>query len=228
MSEPKIRTLSLGENCLYRDEKCIIKDARNIRHDIPINDSQHDTPEDQNLNVGATISQPNNNEINRISVYNVQNLSYSDIVRLNCNNSSHALVTKPNSDLASAATTVKPQLTTVKTKPTYERIFVSRFHPETTVEDINRYLIGRIRSSFRVYKCKTRYDTYSSFCISVHHEELFPLLDHCFWPDGTLVRKFYPSNYSADANLNAINGNTDIPISQSMQNKSSKCSPDTS
>ena len=70
------------------------------------------------------------------------------------------------------------------------KIFVSRFLPDTTVEEIKEFLLDLTGSICEVQPVETRYDTYASFVITAdaRHEEI--IMDPYEWQSGILIRPF--------------------------------------
>lgn len=50
----------------------------------------------------------------------------------------------------------------------FEKIFISRLHPDTSIDDIKHYILSRIKSnlSIKIFCCKTRYSSYSFVSLS--------------------------------------------------------------
>ena len=72
-------------------------------------------------------------------------------------------------------------------------IFATRFAPDTAIETIEKYIKSKFKEANEVecYKLNTKFDSYTSFRISlcgVSYKDIFSLQK---WPSGILVKKFY-------------------------------------
>jgi len=76
------------------------------------------------------------------------------------------------------------------TKPPVE-IFITRLHPDSTVDDIKQYAIDQINVVITCEQLVTKYDTYTSFKVIVVNSIANQLLPSEFWPTNVFVRKFY-------------------------------------
>ncbi|XP_070547424.1 uncharacterized protein [Ptychodera flava] len=72
-------------------------------------------------------------------------------------------------------------------------VFVSRLHPTTPSEDVERYAADKFGVSVKCTKLKTKYDTYASFMVELSDVDIRAALDPLNWPQDTLVRKYYKS-----------------------------------
>ena len=95
--------------------------------------------------------------------------------------------------------------------PVYRDIFVSRLHPETSVEEIVE-LVTEVcggTAPADVQKLSSRYSRYSSFRVTctAQHKEL--LMTEDAWEDGALVRPYF-----AKRNINRTD---------SAENQTDKC-----
>ena len=81
-------------------------------------------------------------------------------------------------------------------KPT--NLFVSRFHPETTQNEIELYAKDKFSqlNFIEVTKLKTKYDTYSSFKLTIEGIPLNELFKEDNWPKGVFVKRFYTPKVS--------------------------------
>ena len=77
-------------------------------------------------------------------------------------------------------------------------IFVSRFHPEVLESDIKQFAQTQIKSATTVIveKLKTKFDSYSSFKISIAGVPAKECLDLAQWPTRILVKKFFNTSKS--------------------------------
>lgn len=105
-------------------------------------------------------------------------------------------------------------LNVVPVSSDFEKIFISRLQPETTEMQIRDYIYSKTASriSIRIFKCKTKYPNYASFCLSVPKDSFHFLLDKSLWPANMVLRPFYSSSnpvqiqnrtYSDNVNRNA-------------------------
>jgi hypothetical protein len=83
-------------------------------------------------------------------------------------------------------------LLTVTKKERTKAIFVSRFCPDVTTDDVVTSLKEQL--SLKKLSCtrlKTKFSTYASFHVSVLEDE-FPLINNTgVWPAGCLIAPFY-------------------------------------
>ena len=85
---------------------------------------------------------------------------------------------------------MRSKLKVISKLPTKE-VFVTRFTPDTEEADIVRHVKQVMGFDVVVQKLDTKYDSYSSFCITVAADRLDMALEpHC-WPEGILVKRFY-------------------------------------
>ena len=77
-------------------------------------------------------------------------------------------------------------------------IFVSRFHPDVLESEIKQFDQTRFKSATTVIveKLKTKFDSYSSFKISIAGVPAKECLDLEQWPTGILVKKFFNTSKS--------------------------------
>ena len=70
--------------------------------------------------------------------------------------------------------------------------FISRLGPDTTVEILNNYIKNYMNiADFCCERLNTRFNTYSSFCVSTTETHFQSLMNADSWPEGVLVRKFF-------------------------------------
>jgi hypothetical protein len=71
-------------------------------------------------------------------------------------------------------------------------LFVSRFGPEVTAQDIKNSLEEQLKlTSLSCTRLKTKFNSYASFHISVNEDD-FPLINNTsVWPSGCLIAPFY-------------------------------------
>ena len=94
--------------------------------------------------------------------------------------------------------TAKPStLSAIKARPV--EIFVTRLGPDTKPEDVERYLHDNL-SHDRTLSCvnlPTKFDTCSSFRVSIDSDAISEILSPSFWPCGVLIRRFHGSRPSS-------------------------------
>jgi hypothetical protein len=78
----------------------------------------------------------------------------------------------------------------VETKPKTGKVFVSRVDPKCSGEQIYELIQKRANIECRVFKMKTKFDTYASFVIETQEFYVDNLLIPELWPKGLMVRKF--------------------------------------
>lgn len=69
-------------------------------------------------------------------------------------------------------------------------IFISRLDPDVSKETVEQYLNEANVDNVECEKLKTRYETYSSFKLTLAENSVSKVLDPTFWPEGTLVKRF--------------------------------------
>lgn len=69
-------------------------------------------------------------------------------------------------------------------------IFISRLQPDVTKETVEQFLTDADVDNIECEKLKTRYETYSSFKVTLTEIFADKVLDPSFWPAGTLVKRF--------------------------------------
>ncbi len=83
----------------------------------------------------------------------------------------------------------RSNLTVISRNPTRD-IFITRLGPETRDSDIVRHVKTLVGCQAVVEKLDTKYDSYSSFCITVSADFSDVLLGPHIWPEGILVKPF--------------------------------------
>ncbi|KAI8493115.1 hypothetical protein Bbelb_291190 [Branchiostoma belcheri] len=98
---------------------------------------------------------------------------------------------KKNRPRAVVGTAKSSTLSAIKARPV--EIFVTRLGPDTKSEDVERYLHDNL-SHDRTLSCTnlpTKFDSYSSFRVSIESEAVAEILSPSFWPCGVLVRRYH-------------------------------------
>jgi hypothetical protein len=92
-------------------------------------------------------------------------------------------------------------------------LFVSRFSPQVIAHDIEKSLREQLKlASLACTRLKTKFDSYSSFQVSVSEDD-FPLINNAsLWPSGCLIAPFY-GRLSTGQIYSAVN--SDLPRSSS-------------
>lgn len=85
-----------------------------------------------------------------------------------------------------------------KKKSPKKELFITRLDPETTSDDIEKFLLNDLNLTYaKCTKLKTKFDTYSSFHAYIETDE-FHLVNHeDVWPDGILVKPFFGKLHSS-------------------------------
>ncbi|KAI5738780.1 hypothetical protein M8J77_011139 [Diaphorina citri] len=88
-----------------------------------------------------------------------------------------------------------PMVKPLKPRERKSALFVSRFAPEVSSQDIGNLIRESVTlSQLKVSKIKTRHNNdYSSFHVEVLHSELSKIDDVNIWPDGCLIKLYYGS-----------------------------------
>jgi hypothetical protein len=70
------------------------------------------------------------------------------------------------------------------------RVFVSRFEQSTDGKQLHTFVLDKTNIDCRVFKMKTRFDTYSSFVFELPEFYSGCLLSPDLWPEGILVKRY--------------------------------------
>lgn len=71
-------------------------------------------------------------------------------------------------------------------------LFVSRFTPEVSVQEITNYVKNELNlEQLQVTKLRTKHASYSSFHVSVAEQDFERINNTVFWPSGCLICPFY-------------------------------------
>jgi hypothetical protein len=97
-------------------------------------------------------------------------------------------------------------LPTVPKRVRTKALFVSRFSPEVSSADVEQSLKDQLElASLKCTKLKTKYDSYSSFHISVSEDDFHLINNADVWPAGCLVAPYFgrlnPDQIYSVANL---------------------------
>jgi len=93
-------------------------------------------------------------------------------------------------------------------------LFVSRFDPQVSEEDIKNSLKNLVKlSSLNCTKLKTKFSSYSSFHVSVEESDFTLINDTAIWPAGCLIAPFYGRLLPEQCCDNSKVGKTDVNIS---------------
>ena len=65
-------------------------------------------------------------------------------------------------------------------------VFISRLVPETTVRDVNNFLMPRLNGTVKIKQMRTKYDEYSSFKLCVPTYLKNKVLDKYFWGNNDI------------------------------------------
>jgi hypothetical protein len=80
----------------------------------------------------------------------------------------------------------------VSKKERSKALFVSRFCPEVSADDVEKSLKEQLNlKKLTCTKLKTKYNTYSSFRVSVLEDEFMLINNTGVWPTGCLISPFY-------------------------------------
>ena len=71
------------------------------------------------------------------------------------------------------------------------KIFVSRLSPDITADKVKEVTSEIINDSCDVEKLQTKFNTYSSFCVTCDLKHRDKVLDPEMWEAGVLIRQFY-------------------------------------
>lgn len=84
------------------------------------------------------------------------------------------------------------QLSSQKKRQRMKQLFVSRFEPDMNESDIGDIIKSSLDIRYSVSKLKTKFPTYSSFVVEYDFNEGDDILNPSVWPEGTLMRRFFP------------------------------------
>lgn len=89
--------------------------------------------------------------------------------------------------------TSKSSKETIVPRPPFQKaLFVTRFGPETTVEDVNSLLEPVLRGkTVSCTKLKTKFPSYSSFHVSVEQDLFETINNPDIWPEGCIFHQFF-------------------------------------
>ncbi len=73
---------------------------------------------------------------------------------------------------------------------TVKGVFISRIKPHTSALDIKKHVLLESGIDISVEKCKTKYDSYTSFYIPCSINLANQLLNKQLWPKGSLVKLY--------------------------------------
>ena len=77
-------------------------------------------------------------------------------------------------------------------KPKLKSLFISRLGPDVSASDVETYLQGHLKlASLTCTKLKTKFNSYSSFHVSVMEDDFLLVNDSAAWPNGCLIAPFY-------------------------------------
>jgi hypothetical protein len=107
-------------------------------------------------------------------------LNYSDSNAANAIPSKYAIGTCSNSSTLKPATRSPPS----------SHLFVTRFDPSTTVTDISEYLTSKKIPFSEVYAVRSKFPSYSSFCIKCKSLDFKTIQDSSLWPSGIIIMPF--------------------------------------
>lgn len=96
------------------------------------------------------------------------------------------------------------RLRQLRVLPPKKAIFISRFAPETTVEDIEFYIKTKLNFNADIITYKFTYSqprNVISFKLTVPFDLFENIIDHRFWPENTLVREY---DFKENKRLNNI------------------------
>ena len=97
------------------------------------------------------------------------------------------------SSVAGTSNSLQPGQRPLSMAPTRKMVFVSRFAPDTSAEDINHYIKSKIDGNFflRCYKLRSAFsESRSSFKIVVEESMFHRLISREFWPANAFVKEF--------------------------------------
>lgn len=97
----------------------------------------------------------------------------------------------PTANVESGTNMTRPN--TLSMAPAKKMVFVSRFDPQTTAEDLNSYIKSKIDGDFylKTFKLKSSYsESRSSFKIIVPQDIFDKIIRYDFWPKKAFVKEF--------------------------------------
>ena len=92
-------------------------------------------------------------------------------------------------------------LSAAKARPA--EVFVTRLGPDTQPKDVERHLRDNLSQEWTL-SCEnlpTKFNTYSSFRVSIDSDAVPEILSPSLWPCGVLVRRFHGRRHSATQQL---------------------------
>ena len=76
-------------------------------------------------------------------------------------------------------------------KGKFASVFVTRFAPDTSAEDVKSYVESNLKVKVKCEKLNTKYDTDTSFKVEGNMQNPGDLMNPEAWPEGILIRRFY-------------------------------------
>ena len=104
-------------------------------------------------------------------------------------------------------------------------VFVSRLHPDTTVEELTREVEDIIgEAPLSVIKLRTRHPSYASFHVTAAEAHRSTLLSTEAWDEGTLVRNYFVSKtYSSRSTDGATHGSSHTSLPKNANDNPVNC-----
>lgn len=112
-----------------------------------------------------------------------------------CNNSKHASVVLPQ-DVMIASNTIPnshtnpPILRTALKYIGLKKVFISRLHPDTAIDDLTYFFDFHFHMKPIISKIKTRFNTYASFIAMIPQNDVNMIINSDKWPSDTLIKEF--------------------------------------
>jgi hypothetical protein len=76
-------------------------------------------------------------------------------------------------------------------KPRTSRIFLTRLAPEVSSQEIRKFVKDKMNiDPVDCIKLPTRYETYSSFCLEIFHQDFETVYNSDEWPPGLFLKRF--------------------------------------
>jgi hypothetical protein len=107
---------------------------------------------------------------------------------LNCSvsNATNAITSKYSIGTCAKSCTLK----SATRSPPSSHLFVTRFDPSTTKKDISEYLASINIPFSEVYAVRSKFSSYSSFCIKCFSSDFKTIQDSSHWPSGIIIMPF--------------------------------------
>lgn len=100
-------------------------------------------------------------------------------------------VSQPRKKQILNGTNINSRLKAIDKQIKYKAVFISRLHAETTKKDLSDHIASHELRAENVIKLKTKFNSYSSFYVSMQEQYFQDYFIDNKWPDGCIISEFY-------------------------------------